>query len=399
MKINSLMSDRPPFDGFDLEPAELSRPRLLWPMAFYYAQNIIALDHQTTSSKISSQQKTVLTDYLSQFCADHQVKELCVFLRWDETDHCSECLEILYDIAQSLGILGIDHTLRVYVSTDMIDHCRPDSRFSFRSLPYFLIISWLQYWNTGFQWNSGTDRALYLSGCFTKIHRTALLNQISQSNSLRHRIEYTIVKERLAHDPDAELFLDQIDEQMQELDASWPGIVRWVDHHAHHIDLCELTDMGDFSYVLLPMDHLATKSLMLITETWPWEPRFITEKTFNAICLGMPFIIYNDRFARELQCMGFVTYQELLDDICEPDPEYTDNQFIEFCNEQMLRRVEKFLYEIQHNQTFVEKVQQVIDHNKRQARKLVLSHRQEYNSYLGLIFNQILQEQPPVVLR
>lgn len=351
---------------------------------FFYRDGIIAVD--IYSANIPPDQDTIdrIKVSLKQFQQKWRAQEMCAFLRWDETSDPNEWPDILYQIALDLKLLNKNQQLVVYQSLSKPYQNKP--YIDLRCCPYFLIICWLtqQVLGTQVQWNPHTQQALYMPGKLAnKKHRLVLLKKIFENPSRANTFEVSLLYDSIVRDATT---VETINHMMTEYDPHWNNFVEWASNVKHTIDIKQVTGYPPF-----PVSKLLEKSLLAVTETWQELPYFITEKTYNPLCYGMPFIVCGDLFVDQLNRMGFQTYQQLLP---QPDnyraidySQGVDRDILNYETDQLLNNTAVFLSWSKHDPQFVQKVHEVIEYNKQHAQDIVLSYKSEYNRYLGLVLN------------
>ena len=389
-------------DGFELAPAEKYTHDVgqeFMPINIYCKNSVLVLEF-TEIDRVPVTQFLLydLESKLRTICGIHTITEICVFARWDETsrdgfDHTTDWLSCIYDTAEKLDALGSDQRMRVYVSTEST-LALDNSKYHTRTLPYFLITSWLTYYNSDFCWNANAQKALFLSGKFHKISRLLMLKKIRESEKYSNIIDATlVVTDNRLENCDA----DSIDSIMRLYDPKWPGITEWVYQHSYMLDEDHIEDEISFNYIRLPINDLANRLMLIVVESWPSNLNFITEKTYNPICLGMPFVLHNNNFADRIENMGFLSYQNMLKlDTSKDVPKKNTPEYQEYLCDCTLDHTEQFLQRARTDNLFVSQVRNAIEHNKQRAAQIVRSYREEYNRYLGVVFNHIFTEKPPV---
>lgn len=169
------------------------------------------------------------------------------------------------------------------------------------------------------QWNSHSDKFLFLVGKANKLNRIRLLQELEKSNAL-DSCTFSLQATNNELD-DCRKFLPNLStvEQDQFFDR--------VNNTVVDYEIRSMQNAGN--HPALPTDKLFATSLFnLVAETWfdrPYWAPMITEKSYKPILNHSPFIIAGDLFTcKELQNRGFRTFNQYLlipnyDNPDEPD--------------------------------------------------------------------------------
>jgi hypothetical protein len=282
----------------------------------------------------------------------------------------------VYQLASDLNLCDEENKIKVFVNDAVVIES-PNPNVILKHLPYIFLCSYTREIKSKVQWNPSLDKFIYLPGKLYKIDRLLLIKKILEDSELKNNFNFSCDPNSLDERVD---LLEELTEMMKLHDPTIINLKEWIYPHAKTLD----SGINNLSRPIFPVELMNEHILNIITETWFSCPSFITEKVYFPLITGMPFIILNDKFLDKIHSMGFKTYQELLGPI---DKEKGNIDYATEIN-LMIERIKQFIERCHNDASFVDQVKETIEHNKRNSKRIMLEHLEDFNRYLsGIMLN------------
>jgi len=354
-----------------------------------YFPHHVPFDKEFLYSQIKSRTVGIIARHKKN--TGNDITELAGAIRIDETASLitlAPILDILLQIAKELNLHDKHGKLHIFTNLD-IEGIFIDSSVILHSVPYPFFVSFIKNADNKVSWNSQSNDVVYLPGKLFKFDRLLLIKKLLEHEELKSKFKFSCRPNVLKWYPEETALAQQ---QINNYDSSWGDLHAWIKPLTNEFDLT-LSESGesghqDWEYPMYPIETMNSSVVNLVTETWPTEYRFLTEKLYSPLITGMPFIVLNNEFAKTLSELGFITYQELVEPL-----EFLPSFNIESATEIMIRQVEGFIQKCHTSSDFVKKVEGIIAHNRFNAAHLMEKHLDLFNRYIaGIVCNNDLQQ-------
>lgn len=308
------------------------------------------------------------------------INELSLTIRAEELnstfDNHPLLINGIYRLASDLNLCDEENKIKVFVNDAFVIES-PHPNVILKHIPYVFFHAYVSVMNTEVKWNRLLDKFLYLPGKLYKFDRLLLIKKILEDSELKDKFNFSCNPNSLDARPD---LLEELTEMMQLHDPTINNLKEWISLYARTLDL----GINRHRNLIFPVELMNEHILSIITETWFACPTFTTEKVYFPLITGMPFIILNDKFINKIHSMGFKTYQELLGPI---DKEKDDINHATEIN-LMIKRIKQFIERCHNDASFVDQVKETIEHNKKNSKRIMLEHLEDFNRYLsGIMLN------------
>lgn len=216
--------------------------------------------------------------------------------------------------------------------------------------------------DSDFTWKCTRAKAFWLVGKSTKHDRLSLLYYLTQQQQTLTYLTYSF-------DPEycSQSVKDPYAEGQRIIDSTWypdrPGTVdykTWADFYTNQIGDIDLPKT-QYHGLVYDVDIYRSHCCEIVTETFFKQPWFLTEKIHRSIALGYPFLTLGDHFSSHLRSLGYLTFDDLLDQhpLNQGQPDY-----LQMSCKKLATLIKKFCMSCA-NPEFEQQVQARIAHNKK----------------------------------
>lgn len=212
-----------------------------------------------------------------------------------------------------------------------------------------------------FTWNCACARVFWLVGKSTKYDRLSLLYYLSQHQTAFSHLTYSFDPQYCTQGQ------DPYEQGQCTLDAIWypnsPGSVdyrAWATQYTNQMGDVQLSE-DQYHGFIYDLEIYQSHCCEIVTETFFDQPWFLTEKIHRSIALGYPFLTLGDHFSSHLQSLGYLTFNDLLDQqpLIQGQPGY-----LQMSCKKLATLIRKFCVSCA-NPEFEQQVQARIAHNKK----------------------------------
>lgn len=247
----------------------------------------------------------------------------------------------LYDLLekQSLNYL--------IVCSNELEHLCNDKIISI-DLHMFIVLAHHEKNHLDIGWNPNSNNILYYPGKLFKPERAEAFSRFLLKHKLKNLI-YNVDRE----------YLDTC-----EHTADLKSLI---------VNIKPLDQVAYLEDMLLMFEEYTLSAIEYVTESWCWNEKFLTEKTFRPIIRGMPFIHLGINFNQRIKALGFKSYYDLID---------LDDNGRSLNIKETVDRCYKFL-EIKNDRNIQEEIRSRISHNRSNAFRIYDGFIKQINTRLG----------------
>ena len=254
-------------------------------------------------------------------------------------------------------------------------------------VPWCLLstIAWYKNTNLFYTWKPENEKILFLPGKLDKPNRLPILYHLLDSK-YKDNLLYTCNHNYFFQAN----FMDYLSKMVEQLNLytnkTWDlnSLIKYLGSIQKDIDIG--SDLRNRLHVT-PTEFYKEVKLEIVPETWIDTVEHLSEKSFKPIVLGYPFLHINRKFKNSLEVFNLKTFDDFL-------PEFKETyDKMEYIN-QFLIDLPVLISSISQN---ANKIQEIIDHNKKQSNLLYDHFTQEISKYIpdflthhDLIFTQFL---------